>query len=252
MDLDLAVLLAGAFAAAFVTGVAGFAFGLVALSFWVWRYPIPELATLVVFGSLIAQSMAIPSQWRRVEWPVLAPMLVGAAFGLPIGTWLIARVDLATFRLSIGIVIAAFATFQLLAGGRLRVARAGKPADIAVGWASGVLGGLVGLCGVLPAVWGVLRGWTRERQRALFTMFNSFCHAVALAGLVVAGHIDAALAWRCAAMVPVLVVGAWIGAHAYRYVSPAGFRTLVLGLLLASGVALTFQALAGLAGVWTR
>ena len=46
----------GALAAGFVQGLSGFAFGLVAMTFWVWVIP-PQLAgPLVVFGSLLIMS----------------------------------------------------------------------------------------------------------------------------------------------------------------------------------------------------
>jgi len=43
----------------FVSGIAGFAFGLVALTFWVWQIDPKLLAPMVVFGSFVAQSLSV-------------------------------------------------------------------------------------------------------------------------------------------------------------------------------------------------
>lgn len=247
---DLILLLAGAIVAAFVSGLSGFAFGLVSLSFWIWRFPLAELAAMVVFGSLVAQITAIPGVWRHIEWRLLLPFVGGASLGLPLGTWLIAHVDLGLFRLGVGLLLIGFAAFQLLIGPRLWPIRVGGVAvEAGIGWLGGVLGGLAGLSGVLPAMWAVVRGWSKERQRSLFLAFNTFCHVVALIGLIAAKHIDAAMLSRFALLLPALIAGAWLGTLAYGRVSADQFRRLVLLLLAAAGVVLTVQngwrALAG-------
>jgi len=248
--LDLIVLFVGAIVAAFVSGLSGFAFALVSLSFWIWRFPLTELSALVIFGSLVSQATAMPTVLRHLDMKLLAPFIVGAIFGLPVGTVLIAHVDLGLFRLGVGLLLMAFAFFQLLVGPRLRpIQGGGIVAEAAIGWISGVLGGLVGLSGVAPAIWAVMRGWGKDRQRGLFLAFNSFCHVIALAGLAVAGYITATTLQRFAVLLPCLVGGAWLGAQAYGRVSPEQFRRIVLMLLAAAGIVLTaqngWQALSG-------
>ena len=50
---DYVVFLAGAFVAAFVSGLSGFAYALVSLAFWIWLFPLAEATPLVLFLSLI-------------------------------------------------------------------------------------------------------------------------------------------------------------------------------------------------------
>jgi uncharacterized membrane protein YfcA len=196
----------------------------------------------VVFGSLVSQATAMPGVLRHVEPRLLLPFIAGAIFGLPIGTLLIGWVDLALFRLSVGLLLIVFATFQLLIGPRLRPLQSDRlAAETGIGWISGILGGLAGLSGVVPAMWSVVRGWSKERQRGVFLVFNSFCHVVALTGLVIAGYITATTLLRFAILLPALVAGAWLGTLAYGRISPLQFRRVVLLLLAASGIALTVQ-----------
>ena len=240
--IDLIVLLAGALVAAFVSGLSGFAFALVSLSFWIWRFPLAELSAIVVFGSLVSQATAMPGVLRHVQARLLLPFIGGAVFGLPLGTILIAHVNQGAFRLGVGLLLLMFSGFQLLLGPVRRPWQGGGlAAEAAIGWISGVLGGLVGLSGVAPAMWSVVRGWSKERQRGLFLVFNSFCHVVALAGLAVAGYITAATLERFALLMPCLIGGAWLGTRAYGHVSPDQFRRIVLMLLAASGIVLTVQ-----------
>jgi uncharacterized protein len=52
---DLAIFLTGTFAAAFVTGLAGFAFGMVAASIWLFALPPAQTTTLIVAYALMVQ-----------------------------------------------------------------------------------------------------------------------------------------------------------------------------------------------------
>jgi len=49
------VVAAGAAAAGFAQGVTGFAFSVIALSFWAWALPPQTAAPLAVFGALTGQ-----------------------------------------------------------------------------------------------------------------------------------------------------------------------------------------------------
>ncbi|MGE0425767.1 MAG: sulfite exporter TauE/SafE family protein [Reyranellaceae bacterium] len=238
---DHVVFLAGAFIAAFVSGLSGFAYALVSIAFWVWLFPLSELTPLVLFGAVISQCVAVPTVWRTVDWPTLFPMLGASLVCLPLGVWLIAYTDLELFRLSFGLLLIAYAVFQLAMGTRLRVEGGGKLADAAIGAVGGVMGGLAGLTGAVPAVWGVLRGWDKLRHRGLMTMLNAISQIIALAMVAFAGYIGATTLWRWLWMLPFLISGAWIGTLAMRFIPPASFRVVVLGLLLASGMVLTVQ-----------
>ena len=238
---DLVLFLAGTFAGAFVSGLSGFAFGLVTLAIWVWLIPLPELTPLVLFGSLAAQLVAIPKVLPHADWHRLRPLLICAVVGVPIGVLLIPHVALDHFRIGFGALLIGFSLFQLVAASRWHVADSRRIGEMTAALAGGVLGGLAGLSGVVLVVWGVLRRWEMQPFRAVLTLFNTACHVVGLTTLLLAGALTSVTLLRCAIMVPFLALGAWLGVRAWRYVSPTGFRRLVLVLLLASGTTLILR-----------
>lgn len=66
--LDLGLFAAGAFAAAFVTGIAGFAFGVVAAAVWLHVLtPVQAAALIVVFG-LIVQGWSVWKLRAALQW----------------------------------------------------------------------------------------------------------------------------------------------------------------------------------------
>lgn len=58
METTLIVVVAGAMCAGFVQGVSGFAFGMVAMSFWAWVLEPQVAAALAVCCSLAGQILA--------------------------------------------------------------------------------------------------------------------------------------------------------------------------------------------------
>jgi len=58
VPIDLAILLAGAFVAAFVTGLAGFAFGMVAAAIWLHALTPIQATALIAAYVLLVQGYA--------------------------------------------------------------------------------------------------------------------------------------------------------------------------------------------------
>lgn len=236
------VVMAGAVAGGFVTGLAGFGTGLVALGFWLRVIGPASAATLVAVCSVFAQAQNMPMIWHAVDRRRLWPMVVAGILGVPVGTMLLARLDLHAFRLSVGLLLLGFSGFMLLGRAQPRLAWGGRAADGAVGFAGGILGGLAGLSGPLPTIWATLRGWGKDERRSVFQVFNLAILGVVILWHFAAGLLTMELAWLVAIALPGTFAGAWLGAKAYRRVSDRRFREIVLCLLAVSGLSLVWAS----------
>ena len=242
--LGWALVLAGALTAGFITGFSGFGTALVASAFWYFALPAPMVPPLVVMLGVVGQSVGLVAVRAAFAWRRAAPFLIGGALGVPLGVVLLGLASPQALRGVVGVALVTYATLQL--SGLVRPAigdRGGRPADAAVGVGGGVLGGFAGLSGPLPIVWLQLRGGPSVDQRAVYQPFNLVILALAALSMGAAGHIDAAVLTVAAACVPLSLGGAWLGVRLYRRTSEALFRRIVLGLLMASGLALLAQAI---------
>src|SRR5580692_5491887 len=106
--LNLILFVAGTFTAALVTGVAGFAFGIVAAAVWLHFLPPAQTAALIVAFGLIVQGWAVWKLRKAVKLARLAPFLLGGAIGVPIGGEILRWASPASLRLGIGAVLVAF------------------------------------------------------------------------------------------------------------------------------------------------
>lgn len=237
------VVLGGALAGGFVSGLAGFGSGLVALALWLYVLEPATAATLIVLCSVVSQSQTIATVWHAIDRARVWPMLVAGLAGIPIGTGLLAYLDPRVLSVGTGFLLLAFSIFMLVGRYRRRFAWGGRAADCIVGLAGGVLGGLAGLSGVLPTIWATLRGWSKDERRGLFQAYNLVVLSGALAWHASSGLLTAQILHLAPIALPGTVVGAWLGARAYRRLSDQHFHELVLALLGVSGLTLVFTRL---------
>lgn len=240
---EAAIVLLGAFAGGFVSGLAGFGTGLVALGIWLHALQPAAAASLVVVCSVFAQLLTLPAIWHAIHPARVWPFVLSGLFGVPVGTVLLRRLDPEAFKLGMGLLLVVFSAFLLLNRRPLGLRFGGWGADGLVGLAGGVLGGLAGLSGPLPTMWASLRGWGKDEKRGVFQAFNLTVLAAALAAHAASGLITAEVGRLVLLALPGTAVGAWLGARAYRRLSDRRFHEVVLALLLASGLFLVWDAL---------
>jgi len=90
----------------------------------------------------------------------------------------------------------------------------------------------------VATIWCTVRGWPKDEQRAIFqptgvAVFLATALLLGGTGMVTADTVRLFLIG-----LPALLVGTWAGLKLYDHLDEAGFRRVVLVLLLLSGLAL--------------
>jgi uncharacterized membrane protein YfcA len=233
----LTFLWAGAFVGAVASGGAGFAFALAASAIWLHVLEPVQTTALIVACATLLQLVTFWPFRKSVEVGRLTPFVIGALLGVPIGVALLSSVDGRSLKVAIGVGLSLYGTYALLAP-RLPVVRhGGRPADAAVGFAGGVLGGLGGYCGVLPVIWTQLRGWPKATSRAVCQPYILVANVLTLAllGFVV---LDGDGLKLFALALPALIAGGAVGLALYGRLNELMFRRFIAAVLLVSGVTL--------------
>jgi hypothetical protein len=144
-------------------------------------------------------------------------------------------------RMAIGAVLIAFALYNWFRPNSAAAANAGVVADGTVGVVNGVVGGATGLAGLATVVWCNLRGWPPPEQRAVFQPVGVATFVMIALWLGGTGKIGTDTAWLFLLGLPALALGTWAGLKSFGHLNEAGFRKVVLGLLLLSGLALVIR-----------
>jgi uncharacterized membrane protein YfcA len=223
-------------AVAFISGTArGFSGFGSALIFMPLASSIVEprlVAPLLLIIDFIAAAPLLPGAWQKADRKATAIMALGSLVGVPIGTYLLTRLQPVTTRWIISVFVLAL-LLLLLSGWRYR----GKDyAAVSIG-----IGGLSGFCSGLAQTGGPpIVGYWLGRPIAsvvaranimLFFGASDFFSAVSYAatGLITMDAIKFSVV-----VGPVYGLGVWFGASLFGKASEAVFRAICYALIAAA------------------
>lgn len=239
--LYVTLFLIATFAGALVAGLSGFAFGLIAASIWLFILTPLQTATLIVAFGLIIQGYSVWKLRHALDWRKLWPFVAGAAVGVPAGVHVLTWANPAHVRAGIGLFLVLFSLYSLFRPALKPITAGGQAADAGVGFLNGVLAGITGLAGILVTIWSGLRGWPKDQQRAVFQPVAVAIFVMTALWFGARGAVTTDVVWLFLIGLPALLAGTWLGMKLYGRLDEAGFRKVVLVLLLVSGAALLIQ-----------
>ncbi|WP_247321141.1 sulfite exporter TauE/SafE family protein [Bradyrhizobium sp. 141] len=145
------------FLGGFVSGFSGFAMGIVVSGIWLHIITPIQVAALIAGYGLLTQGYGIAKLRHELSWRTIWPLSLGTAVGIPIGVMLLTRTNPSHVRFGIGVLLVLYATYSLLRPplGPFKICRS---ADVAIGIANGLLGGVTGLGGIISTISCQLRG----------------------------------------------------------------------------------------------
>jgi uncharacterized protein len=235
------VLSTAAFAGAFVSGLAVFAFSAVAGAVLLHIYPPLEAVPLMMACSVGVQAGNLWALRRSVQWKGSMVLIAGGLLGVPIAVYLLQNVDTRTFRTGFGAVVALYAGYSLFRPALSYLRQMESPGRNAlVGFGGGLIGGLTGMPGALPTIWCDMHGVPKAQQRGLVQPFIAAMQIAAL-GLMLSRHgLQSKVMMDFVISIPGLVAGTALGILMYRHVNELVFRRTILVMLLLSGLSLMF------------
>ncbi len=217
--------------ASFARGYSGFGFSALLVASWSLlvdpALPV-AVAMLLEISASVLQALSV---WRDVDWRRVALLLLGAAFGLPLGVAVLTLGQPATLRILISAILLA-SCFALLAGYRF-TKPVGTVGEIAVGSVSGLVNGATAMGGLPVALFLAASAEKPTIMRATFIAY--FFGLDILSGLLLAreGVLGPQTIAAAALSLPLLGLGLWLGGRHFLGASEAQFRRHTLLLLIA-------------------
>jgi uncharacterized membrane protein YfcA len=242
MDGPLLLFALATFLGGFVSGFSGFAMGIVVSGIWLHIITPIQTAALIAGYGLLTQGYGIAKLRHELSWQDIWPLTLGTAIGIPIGVMLLTHINPSYVRLGVGVLLVLYAVYSL-ARPPFGPFRIGAPADVAIGIGNGLVGGLTGLGGIVSTISCQFRGWSRDKQRAVFqpVLFAAFV-IIAISQFVVGSYTVETVKLYGIGL-PFMVAGIWIGFKLYGTINDETFRKTVLILVLLGGLSLIASVL---------
>ncbi|ANF81377.1 sulfite transporter TauE/SafE [Acinetobacter sp. NCu2D-2] len=231
------VFILGSICAGFVQGLTGFAFALVAMSFWVWVLPPQLAAPLTVFASVWSHLISLRQEPKSglSKKHLVLPYIVAGLIGVPLGTYLLHIVPSELFKMILGIFLLCWCPIMLFKPQFAVIQRSNRLADTFIGWIGGILGGLGGFCGAIPSAWVMLKQLPKQQQRYILRHFNFAIQIFTLITYLLNQTINMSHIYYLPILMVFVSIPAILGAKLFYKISEITFNRLVLGLLFCSG-----------------
>ena len=222
--MGLAVLVAG-----FVRGYSGFGFSaMIVAASGVVTNPLHFVAVVVVLETVMSlqawQGAGPDVDWRRVRW-----LLVGAFVGLPLGLWALTGISENAARAAISGYVLVMCII-LLAGFRLRAEARGAGSNLAAGLVSG-LANAPGMGGLPVAAFFSAQPMPAAVFRATLIAYFPLLDLFSAPLYWLAGLVSWDTLWAAVWLLPLTLLGNWLGSRHFFGTDPQGFRRFAIILL---------------------
>ena len=199
----------------------------------------PEAALGLMLPLLILiDATAIRSYWRCWDAAALRLLLIGSLPGCALGLWLLAVVDAEVVRFLIGILCLAFVAYQITRRSGLLWSSDWRPGP-RVGLLAGVGAGFGSFIshagGPLAAVYLLGRGMDKTTYQATTLTLFAIVNLIKLGPYVALGAVTEETLWLGLWLIPMALLGSWLGVRAHYWMPERSFFILTYVLLLLAG-----------------
>ena len=229
------------FAAALVSGVAGFGFAPLcgAMLVHLLGDPMRAMEITLVCG-MASQIMMVWSLRRDIDWHACPDFLVGVAVGLPVGFYVLLHTSSRSAAQALGALLVVYAALMIWRRPVVIDCQRGI-ADAVAGVLGGITGGIAAFPGAPVVVWCGLKGWSKERQRGLYQPVMLILQLAALAVLAAgefAGGRHRDIDWSGMLYLPAVLLGTSLGLAVFSRLNDKQFGLAGKVLLIVSGASL--------------
>ena len=228
-------------AAGCVRGYGGFGFSMITVAGWSLVLPVDQIVPTVLMLEVGASLFLLPGVWSRVNWPVLAWLLLGVALGTPLGVLLLGSVAPAFLKMAVAVLI--FILALLLRRGFVLRRQPDRAGTVVAGAASGLLNGAAAIGGP-PAILFFFSSLAEAAaSRASLIAYFLVTDSIAAGTCLAAGMLAGDHARQALIMVLPMVAGLLIGQRAFQRASEKRFRQRVLVCLMGLALMMLVRAI---------
>lgn len=216
--------------------VVGFGAPLISMPFmivWLGAKTATPLSALV---GLLTSVFVLIYYRSHFNLQAVIKLLAAAVIGVPVGTYLLNLVDARSLKILLGVIVIGYALYSL-ASPKLPKLQ-GKFWEYIFGFFAGIMGGALNTSGPIVVIYASFKQWKPEEFRSNLQGFFIVTNIVIMVSHYLSGNLDSQFAanvgWAIGGMLVAIVVGLVISSRVNEKI----FRTLVIIVLIASGIQL--------------
>jgi len=242
--VELVILSLLAMMASFIVGVVGFGFAVFLMSFFPLMLGVKFANVLVSLAGIATAVYLLVPLCREIHWGALVRVLVGTAVGIPVGVWILVKVNARVLTIALGSFIFLYVLYELIFR-----QRHGRHVPLFLGYGAGFLGGA--FSGAItaggPPVVAFLSSLDLDKRSAKATVL-AYITAASFYKLFFLVYFDF-ITGRVLRYTAILLIPSFIGMLAgkslFKRMSTETFRRIVLGILFGAAVLIILKGVFG-------
>lgn len=225
--------------AAFLQGLTGFGFGLIALPLLGLFIPLKTIIPLVLMLALFI-CITLSVQLRHsINWKIVTILSVSTIPGIPLGIYILQSIQSQPLALALGVLMVAFTAHQLFATPSPRPL--GTPYAVASGFACGVLTASISAGGPPAIIYATLQPWSKDETKGTLAAYFFFSGGAAIASQAYTGFVTSDVISYFVQSLPALIIGILAGTYTYKLLSDNKYRKLTQVLVLLLGCMMIYK-----------
>ena len=227
--------------ASVVRAMTGWAFSIVAVPMLCLVFPPQQAVVVNILLALAATIKNVPAMRGNISGRIFA-LLFSGLVGTPAGYWLHKVIDDASLRITIGVLVLGLSAAMYLVQPRARTLTTGALAI--AGFASGVLGGAIGIAGPPVVLLFVLTATDMTKVRATLALGLLSVCLVAAVAYMLGGDITQSVMLLFAIALPIVLIGDTMGNRLFARYGGNASRRMSIALSCLVGVLSIWRGLA--------
>jgi len=227
------------FAAAFIQGLTGFGFGLIALPLLGFFIPIKTVIPFMLMLAIFI-CLALTIQLRHaIRWKTVGVLSIATLPGIAIGIHVLKTVPPQPLALGLGILLITFTSYQLLAKPTPR--ELGLPYMLIAGFGCGLLTACISAGGPPAIIYASTQTWSKDETKGTLACYFLFGGAATVVSHALAGIITSDVLAYFTQSLPALALGILAGTIAYKHLSDHGYKKLTFILVFLIGCIMVYK-----------
>ncbi len=224
--------------AIFTQTVSGFGLALISMPLLIEALGIQIAAPLVALVAITAEVVLLLRYRHALNFSVVRRLSIASVIGVPVGVFLLPRVDERLMLTLLGLLVTGYALYALA---RPRLPEIQHPRwAYGFGFASGILSGAYNAAGPPIVIYGSCRRWLPAEFKGNLQGYFLINSVMVILAHALSQHYTPFVWQNYLSALPGIGLGLLLGFSLDRFINPLVFRRIVLVLLVVVGLNLIF------------
>ena len=211
----------------------GFGNALIAMPLLAFILGVKTATPLVAMTGIVIALVMLLREWRELDFKDAIYLILPTLAGIPLGLFFLSSAPERIIRMILGLILIGFSLYNLLGPKLPKIRR--NALILPVGFLAGILGGAFNTNGPPVVIYGVMRGWRKEKFRATLQGYFLISSLIIFIGHGLTGLWSPEIWQLFALSTPASILAVFTGGRLTKNVTQESYQRLIYLFLIVAG-----------------